>query len=229
MDPVIARAVEAYGGAERWAAAEAVEVRFDASGLLFALKRRSKQTDTTVRVSTGEQQVVEVQLGPDRVGVLNGPDVEIRDGEGEVLEQRAEARSAFGDLRHWVRWDDVDFTYFACAAWWTYLMGPIAWLRDDVTPVIDDEQTVTVTYDSAISTHCPSQRFHLDDVGRVVGHDYTAEVVSRLARANHMSSEHRDFDGVAVATKRRVHPARLRWPTLVALDIHEFKLLPGGR
>ena len=225
MDAVVERAVDAYGGADRWAAAASVEVRFDASGLLFALKRRAEQNDTTVRVATGEP-LVEVELGPDRIGVLDGPDVEVRDRSGQVLERRAGARAAFGDLRHWLGWDDLDFTYFAGAAWWTYLMGPIAWLRDDVSVAVVDDHTVDVTYDAAISTHCPRQRFHLDDDGRIVRHDYTAEVVSRLARTNHLCSAHRDFDGVVVPTRRRVHPAGLRWPTLVALDIHDFTLVP---
>lgn len=226
MDPVVERAVDAYGGAERWAAAASAEVRFDASGLLFHLKRRAAQRDATVRVATGEQQLVEVELGPDRVGVLDGLDVEVRDRSGEVLERRARARDAFGDLRQWLGWDDLEFTYFAGAAWWTYVLGPIAWLRDDVTVEVVDERTVDAAYGPAISTHCQTQRFHLDDDGRIVRHDYTAEVVSRVARANHLCTEHRDFDGVAVPTRRRVHPAGLPGPTLVALDIHDFALIP---
>ena len=224
MHDVIQRAIDAHGGADRWAAATSVEVRFDARGLLFTLKRRPRQTNASARVTLGSDQLVEVDMGPTRVGVLSGPDVEVRDPEGNVLERREHARQAFGDLKHWLGWDDLDFTYFAGAAWWTYLLGPIAWLRDDVDATVVDDRTVDVTYGDHISTHSPHQRFHLDDAGRIVRHDYTAIVVSRLARANHMCTEHRDFDGVWVPTRRRVHPARAPWPDLVALDIHDFSL-----
>lgn len=225
MDGAIARAVAAYGGAERWTEAERATIRFDAGGLLFKLKRRPPQTDVAVTVWTGEEQHVEVELGDGKTGILEGGDVSVRDRSGQTIGQRADARANFSGLRGKTgRWDDLDFTYFAGSAWWTYLLGPINWLRPDVDATVIDGHTVDVTYGPSLATHCRRQRFHLNDDGLIVRHDYTAEVLSGLARANHRSSDFHEHDGIRLATTRRVTPARLPGPVLVALDVRSFHL-----
>ena len=224
----VERAIAAYGGADRWRDPGYLEASVDTGGLLLPLKRRRPQRNTTLKADVHEQLVVFEDFGgPGQLGVFDRGDVTIRRGD-ETLAARRNARRAFRwSLRRQVSWDDLDFLYFAPYAWWTYLLGPAAWLRDDVAARAIDDRTIEAIYGPALHTHCSTQRFHLDDQARVVRHDYTAEVISPLAISAHFSADHRDFDGVPVATRRRVRarfPGGLVLPglTLIALRVHSF-------
>lgn len=226
MSDVVERALAAHGGRKRWAAAAAVTARFDASGLLFGLKRRKPQIDAAVTVHLGAEQHVELDLADGAIGVLDGRSVEVRDRAGAVVGRREDARAHLtGRFRAVAPWDDIDFTYFAAGAWWTYLLGPMAWIRPDVELSVLDDHTVDARYDRRLATHCERQRFHLDAEGRIIRHDYTPNVISGLARANHRSSNFVVEDGLSFAATRRVTPAGLPIPTLVALDVHSVSLL----
>ena len=57
-------------------------------------------------------------------------------------------------------------------------------------------------------------------------HDYTAEVLGTSGPAAHHSSEHREFAGIKVPTKRRVHLIRkdgsvMEEPLIVSIDLDD--------
>ncbi len=241
VDPLVDRAIAAAGGLDRWDRASYLEASFDAGGALFRLKSRPVQKNTTVRVATSGQTVA-LDLDPDgkRIGILQGRDVAIA-VDGAVTERRRDARSAFRwSLRRAVHWDDLDFTYFAAAAMWTYLASPFVWMRPEIEIAAGPRHeengrmwdTVDVSFPPGVATHCPQQRFYLDTGGHVRRHDYTAEVVSKWARAAHLVDEYRSFDGLALPTRRRVYPRLgrrrpLGRPLLVTIDIHAARFVSG--
>jgi hypothetical protein len=66
---------------------------------------------------------------------------------------------------------------------------------------------------------------HVDQDGLIRRHDYTATAFGQWVRAAQLLDGYKSFDGLLVATHRRVHPrlpARhiAAWPTLVSIDIH---------
>ncbi|MCW1958076.1 MAG: hypothetical protein KIH64_005930, partial [Mycobacterium sp.] len=96
----------------------------------------------------------------------------------------------------------------------------------------DGATRITAGFPPGLPTHSPTQEFHFDGSGRLVRHDYTAEVVGSWAKAAHMCSSYRQFGGLWLPTRRRVYPrgpfARtLPLPTLVAIDIHDARPRSG--
>jgi hypothetical protein len=62
-----------------------------------------------------------------------------------------------------------------------------------------------VTYPGHIATHSKEQTYYIDADGLIRRHDYVAEVLGSTGPAAHYSSEHREFDGIVVPTRRRVY------------------------
>jgi hypothetical protein len=74
------------------------------------------------------------------------------------------------------------------------------------------------------------QTFYFDENRHLRRLDYTAEVVGRWAHAAHFCEDYRDFNGFKAPTRRTVRPLvwggmTLPGPTLVAIEIHDIRLL----
>ena len=195
----------AYGGLERWRAADAVEVRVSARGLAFARKGNGRPlTDTLARVRTTGQHVE----------LLDWPCA----GETAVLTSE-EAR--IGDRRRaeplWGRrWDELDFLAFGGAAMWTYVSLPFVladWGADELPGC-----RLRFRVPEPIRSHCREQTVHLDESRLIVRHDYVAESFGGWARGVHRSSRFETFDGLPVPTRRRVRLRRFG-PVVVRVDV----------
>ena len=160
-----------------------------------------------------------------------GQRVEIRDSAGSVLDARDNPRDAFSHGRL-LRWDAIDFAYFCGYAMWNYLTLPFLLSYPGVSVAISDRQAtgtlLRVGYPDGIPTHCATQELYFDRSGRLVRHDYTAEVVGAWAKAAHLCRDYRRFGELWLPTTRRVYPRGplgrpLPLPTLVAIDIHDAR------
>jgi hypothetical protein len=233
-DGLAQRLLDAYGGEERWRAAQAVEARLTIGGSLFRWKRRREGywPSVHVRVETAEPRT---RFDPiDRSGdvaVLEGHDVRIERPDGTLVEGRPNARTKpYG--RKLFGWDVVDIGYFFGYTMWNYLALPAHLLRDDIQWSETSSDTLEARFPPQIPTHSAVQRFHLDpETGRLRQHDYTAETFGAWAKAAHMITEHRDFDGLTAPSKRRVKPRSgdkggpLPFPLLIWADVHEYALV----
>src|SRR4028119_374417 len=108
------RALTAYGGADRWRAARAVEATVAVGGLLFRLKRRMPVPRARVRTEIWPPRARLDPIGQSgAVGVLETPDVRIETpGGGETAAHRRDARAYFPYGRRRIAWDELDLTYF---------------------------------------------------------------------------------------------------------------------
>jgi hypothetical protein len=236
MMPALARTMlEAYGGAGRWSAAQAVEARLSLHGLLFRWKRRTQGSwpDLRVRAEIGHPRT---RLEPfDRegnVGVLEGHTVRIERPGGEVLESRANAREGFPYGRRLFAWDRLDITYFVGYAMWNYLTLPSLLLREDVAWSELPGSTLEARYPSHLPTHCAREQFLLDPQTSLLRqHDYTADVFGGWAKAAHLVTAHGRSGDLVYPSKRRVKPhnpagrGALPGPLLIWIDIHEYALV----
>jgi hypothetical protein len=232
---LVERAIAAHGGLELWEGADEISVQISSGGLAFASKLRGHAVrDVQARVSTSGQHVT---LTPypraGQRGVLE-PDgtVRIETDGGELVQERANARAAFADLRHKLWWDRLDILYFATYAVWTYLSTPFVLARADYELRVLDPweeggerwQRLAVRFPEHVHTHSREQLFYLDESGLIRRHDYTAEPIGGWAKAAHYCLEHQTFDGLVVATQRRVYPRRgdnrrREHPRLVWIDM----------
>ena len=234
----LARILEAHGGVTLWNRLTALEADISASGFLFWAKRRPVLEHVRVTAYTqaprfvfhdfpGEGQSAEF-LGDEMVRIV--------EGDGKVLTERYRPRQAFKELGRLLRWDDLDFVYFAGYATWNYMLTPFLFLREGFEfEVMDDEASLysggialRVTFPMDIPTHCRTQIFHFDASGQLRRLDYTAEVVGSWAHAAHLCEDYRSFEGYLTPVRRRVLPLPsgqkpLPFPVLVALEIHDLR------
>ena len=226
------KAIEAYGGQHR--GAKRLEAHFSARGLAFTLKRRPpfKRVKLSMAVGRPHSRITPIGKDPAITGVLDGPHVYLENAAGEVVGKRKNARRYFPGGRRLFFWDDLDMAYFANYAMWNYLTLPALMLRHDIDWQELESGLLEAIFPPEIPTHCRIQRFRFDaDTGLLIQHDYT-EIISRLAKAAHVVLAHAECDGICYTSKRRVTPRSAqgkprRGPTLIAIEVHDFRLIPS--
>lgn len=226
---MIDRILDCHGGLELWNTLSEIELNMSASGFLFTTKRVPTVDHVRMVLNTREPHVVtHDHPAPGQRTVFDGR-VRILDADGAVLRERLDPRAEFPKWR----WDALDFAYFSGYAMWNYLTLPFLLRRPGVEvtahPARPDGLTrLRVTFPPGLPTHCRTQDLTFGADGRLIRHDYTAEVIGGWAKAAHLCSDYRQFNGLWLPTRRRVYPRGpggrpLPAPTLVAIDIHDAR------
>ena len=236
---LIRSAIEAHGGQARWDRVEAVEATLSASGFLFTAKRRPVLRRVRVCASAREVRFVfhDFPRAGEASELVGNDEVRVVGADGSVLARRERPRLAFSGLRRQLYWDHLDFVYFGAYATWNYLVTPFLFLREgfafEALPPLQTPagawSRVRVTFPADLPTHSPTQDFYFDEQHLLRRLDYTAEVVGGWAHAAHLCEQMREFDGLQVSTRRTVKPLPfgtrpLPLPTLVAIEIHDFRV-----
>lgn len=207
--------IKAHGGLDRYRQFSSATAHFRSGGALWAIKGRAGILDEAdVRVDLREQHASHSPFtAPGLRTSFTARRVAIESDTGEVKAERLDPRAAFAGHTLHTPWDDLHVAYFAGYAMWTYLTAPFSFASpgfrtEQLTPVQEDGQTrqrLKVTFPDHIATHCREQIFHFDQAGLLRRHDYTAEVIN-AGPAAHYCDDHREFNGIMVPTRRRVHP-----------------------
>lgn len=215
---VVERVVDAQGGLIRWRAVQQLHIDLSSEGLVFATKGQPCALhDVQATVTVAQQQVQLTGTTPRPwSGTFASPDA-LAD---------AVARLRTGSRRWYWRMDDI--AAFAATALWAYLALPLLLAEPDVRTEVrppshahSDWDRIDLDFPHRIATHCRRQTIHVDQDGRIRRHDYTATAFGQWAHAAQLLDGYRSFDGLLVATHRRVHP-RLpaghiaAWPTASA-------------
>jgi hypothetical protein len=148
----------------------------------------------------------------------------IESESGEVVERRDDMRRRFPGGRRLLWWDSLDAIYFVGYALWNYFATPLLLTRCEAH---ERGRALFVRFPPEIPSHARTTKFTFDDDGLLVRLDYTAQVFGEWARAKHLCSGHRSFDGLVYPTVRRVTPRRWPGPLLVGLDIDEVSVSRG--
>ena len=226
------RAVAAYGGAERWRAAEKIEARFDCGGLLFNWKRGPDNWRSLHIVCAAHRPQVRIEPFDrfNNAAVLDGGDVRIERPGGDPVEIRYDARSRFPAGRRILRWDQLDFAYFLSYALWNYLTLPAQLMNPDIAWREVNDATLEAIFPKHLPTHTKVQQYHFNaTTGLLEQFDYTADVFGPWAKAAHTVIAHDHDDGLTYTSKRRVLPRApsgkaMPGPLLIWADIHSFRL-----
>ncbi|MCZ7556196.1 MAG: hypothetical protein M5R41_07335 [Bacteroidia bacterium] len=232
LSPTARRALDAYGGEERWRKATTVEAEISAAGLLFTLKRRPplRHARIIMEVAKPVSRITPIGKSPLVSGVLYSHDVALEDAQGTPLARRTGARAYFPYKRRLLYWDDLDMAYFANYAFWNYLTFPRLLLNDDIVWTEKADGVLSAYFPEHIPTHSREQVLFFDnETGLLRQHNYNADVVTPLATAANTVIEHARFDGHDYPSLRRVTP-RTRagvargFPLLVEITVHSFSL-----
>ena len=219
---LVERSIAAHGGLERWQSVQRIELHFvAAAGWLLWMKgyTRTFPAPTVFEIRPHHQATIFHEY-PDirHRGVFSRGDVHIERAAGGVAARSSSNhRRTFGGLAKYRQWESLDALYFFGYAIWHYhtlpfTLGHARFVRADRHRGGD---AVEVEFPAAIHTHCARQRFFFDDEGRIVRHDYEADVIGRWARACHFWEDYDRIGGLLIARRRRVaarvfgHPAPL--------------------
>lgn len=215
MEELLARALEAHGGLERWSTIDGLRARLSLGGPFWAMHGwPDVYADQTVTLATRREHI---EFAPFTApGIRSILDLEPRrisiqtDG-GEIVDERVDPDASYPPFESTVAWDAIQVAYFTSAAVWNYLTTPFllsypgvearegeAWSEEGET-----WRRLDVVFPDSIATHNRDQSFYFDEDFLLRRLDYQP-LVTQTPIA-HYAYEHKDFDGLTFPTKRAVH------------------------
>jgi hypothetical protein len=240
-DDLVATAIEAAGGQRLWDTLRGLTVELSVGGPIWAMKGwpPGATFDQTVTLDT---RIEHIEFAP-----FTRPDwrmtfeaaadtVALQTLDGHRVAALAPARAAFkGHLRP-TPWDALHLGYFLGYANWNYFTTPFLFsyprvVATEIEPWQEAGQTwrrLRVCFPSSIVTHNPEQMFYFDSTGLQRRMDYVTEVLGSTL-VGHYSGHYRSFDGLLVATRRRIfrrnpdNTVNLNQPS-ITLDIGNVEL-----
>jgi hypothetical protein len=233
------KAIEAYGGLNRWKTIEEIVAHIRSGGAAIPLRFKFGAFKSyEARISTTEPRITFSPFaGKRNRGVFLGDRVRIESETGQILAKRANAKTAFSSFRHNLYWDNLDALYFGGYAIWNYFSAPFLFLREgfkirEIDPWKESGQTwrrLHVSFPPNIPTHSREQVFYFNSDGLIMRLDYTAEVFGGWAKAAHYCSDHKNFSGLIVPTHRRVLPRKSNnfprsFPILVWIEVEQIAI-----
>lgn len=203
-----------------------------AAGWAFRLK--FQHPDDHIHVSLAIGKALARYAPATRSGltaVLDGQCIHLEDDAGHIVKQRRDPARYFPYGRRAFWWDALDRSYFSAYALWNYLTFPALLLREDIQWTDLPGSRLQGRFPNSLPTHSEYQIYHVDPAsGRLLRHDYIAEVFGKWARAANVVLEHSESDGVPYPSRRRVTPVGpgggpLPAPVLVDIRIHSWQLI----
>jgi hypothetical protein len=240
-DDLLSTVIEAAGGEKLWNSLRGLSVDMTVGGPLWAMKGwpAGATFDQTVTLDTADERIeFSPFTRPDwRMTFDAGTDtVALQTLGGRRVATLAPARVAFkGHLRP-TPWDALHLGYFLGYANWNYFTTPFLFthpgvIAKEIEPWHEAGQTwrrLRVRFPSSIATHSPEQVFYFDSTGLQRRMDYVTEVLGSTL-VGHYSGHYRSFDGLLVATRRRIfrrnpdNTVNLNQPS-ITLDIRNVEL-----
>jgi hypothetical protein len=234
LQPLLDTVLAAHGGWPAWQRVERIDLRLSSGGLAFAMRGQTGRL-LERRVSVYPHQMRTVfhdHPGPGQVAEWRGSLVGIGlTGQAPSL-QRHDARNHFARWRARWSWDDLDLLYFAGYALWNYLSFPFLLCADGVQLRAfraARHDWIEARFPPAFPTHSPRQYFQIGPDGRLLRHDYVAEVFGHWAAAANFCLASEVAGGLRLYTRRKVVPslgrrAALPFPTLVWIELSDLQV-----
>lgn len=226
------KAIDAYGGIELWQSNKFIEAEVSVNGLAFTLKRRPFFEHFKIKMEITRPFSKITPIGKDKniSGILVGNDVRLENTNGTTIAERKNARDFFPYGRRLFYWDDLDMAYFANYAFWNYFTLPHLLMNKNIEWTEKSEGFLQATFPDNFPTHSKIQEFHFDtSTGLLIQHNYTADIISKLAKAANVVNEHKKTDNFIYPSSRIVTPRNskgkaLKRPILIDITVHNFRL-----
>lgn len=236
MNDLLAFAVEAHGGMERWNAFTRLRAELSVGGAIWEIKQQpGLLTDKLFEIETHHEHLTVTPFGDadTRLDFLPGR-LAIETLDGKIVETRNNPESAFvGQVRE-TPWDRLHVAYFVGEALWTYLTSPFLYTypgfeTEEIAPWQEDGEEwrrLRVTFPDHIASHTRTQITHFGPDGLMRRHDYTVDILGGATGANYPSA-YKQFQGLMMPTRRRIYAydetlRKLPEPLLVSLDFGEL-------
>ncbi|REE58072.1 hypothetical protein BX257_0473 [Streptomyces sp. 3212.3] len=219
MNDVLSHVLDAHGGLERWSQIDRLQADVILRGPFWAVRGFSEKPSRERLTVETRREVIRLSpwKRPERDILVRAEDdaVEVRvAADDTVLESRSGIRSTYAGYELNSPWESLQVGYFIGYAMWNYLTTPFLLTYPGVTSregerCVENGEVwhrLEVHFPRSIATHCARQTFYFGDDGLLRRLDYNVDVNVGVAVAHYVGA-YREFDGIKVPTRRRVH----RW------------------
>ncbi|HEX8667005.1 MAG TPA: hypothetical protein VF727_01370 [Allosphingosinicella sp.] len=237
IPPLLAEALDAHGGLERWRSSKGLSSTIVTTGVLWALKGAEVPPEPRTVTTDFHRQwagftpfldpASTMTWTPDRVAIQQASD---------LVGERFDPRAAFAGHGLETPWDALHLAYFQGYAMWTYHALPFLLAQPgfevrEIEPVVEEGVTLrglAANFPEAVHTHSRDQRFYFDPAGLLRRHDYQVDV-SGGTRAAHYLSGNVEADGFKFPTRREVYQREedgsvSREHLIVGIELSDYRL-----
>lgn len=205
--PLLERAIAAHGGRSLWQGIMSIRLPvLRGSGVLLALKGYPHTFPLPREYEVFPHQYTTVFHGyPDENhrGRYTAGNVCIETADGSrTLQESRDHRRAFDGLAKLRRWSPLDALYFFGYALAHYHSLPFTLGEARLHRIHNN--TLEVIFPPDVHTHCRRQTFYFGPDGRIVRHDYVADIIGPMARGAHFWEDYDQSSGLLIARRRRV-------------------------
>jgi hypothetical protein len=209
---LVERSMAAHGGLEAWRSTASIRVPVRSmSGSLIAWKGYPRSFPAPLEYEVFPHECVTLFHGYPSAGergrFAHG-DVAIEDADGgRARLESGDHRRTFQGFAKLRRWTILDALYIFGYALWHYHVLPFTLGGARLHGVVrrhGEPVAIEVEFSEDVPTHCRRQRFYFGLDGRIVRHDYVAEVIGPMARGAHFWEDYDRVGGLLVARRRRV-------------------------
>jgi hypothetical protein len=237
MGELLDLAVNAHGGLTRWNEVNAIKVAASITGAIWSVKGKADFLKNVVITAETRQEHVTLDFpGQDKRAIFQPNRVVIEKLDGTLIEARDDPEKSFAGQQRETPWDDIQATYFAGEALWTYLNIPFLYTQEgfvteEIAPLKLETETwrrLKVTFPDNVKSHTREQISCFGRNGWIRRHDYTVDILGGATGLNY-AFDFRNVDGIVVPTKRRVFAYEgdyqpVKEPLLVAIDMGQITL-----
>jgi hypothetical protein len=207
--------IDKHGGLQRWEQAEFVTAEVHVYGGFWGYKSQPDLlSHQSVTADVHRQRISMTPFGAGRMLEFDqaADRVIIRDGDGRMIDELIAPRASMAGFAPDTPWTPTQTGYFISYATWTYLLEPFLFTLPDVetreiepwSEVGETWRRLEVVFPDSLASHSRVQTYYFDaDTGLQRRVDYSPDVNGNPPVA-HYTTEHRDFDGLIVPTRRRV-------------------------
>lgn len=232
MNDLLAFAVDAHGGLDRWNSFTKLRAELSVDGAIWHLKQQpGLLTDKVFEIDThAERLTITPFTAPDRRSVFVPDRLTLETLDGTVIERRDDPEASYAGQTLETPWDKFHVAYFASEALWTYLTSPFLYTypgfeSEEIEPWHENGEVwrrLKVTFPDHIASHTKTQITHFGPDGLMRRHDYTVDILGGATGANYVS-DYRDVQGLQMPARRRIYAydqtlQKVPEPLLVSLD-----------
>jgi hypothetical protein len=216
----------------RYEMSEYIEAEVSVRGLAFTLQQRPffNRAKIKMEIERPYSKITPIGKNKDVSGILDGSNVRLENSSGIIISERKKARNFFPYSRRLFYWDDLDMAYFANYAFWNYFTLPNLLQYTEIQWEEKSDGFLQATFSDHFPTHSKVQEFQFDvNSGLLIQHNYTADIISKLAKAANVVAQH-DSSGEIIFPSRRIVTPRsssgkaLKQPILIDITVHNFRL-----
>jgi hypothetical protein len=237
MIPLLADAIQAHGGLDRWKAHRRLTATIVTGGELWALKAITQDpSPRTMRVDLHREWASVEPYGKAGQRTEFTPERIAIEAEGKgIVAERLNPRTSFAGHDMRTSWDPLHRAYFNGYALWTYLTTPFLLAMDgfklhEIEPWREGAETwrgLRASFPPDIASHSTEQDFYFGPEMLLRRHDYRVEIAGNFPAAQYISNPI-SVEGIKIPTKRRAY---LRGDNLmpvldaplVTIDLSDFR------